>query len=71
LEPLGGVGRAGYFTDPRETRGLRAISSGPSIVMMEAAEHGDGDAVPLGGALRRDRGQLVDPVLEFVALRRQ
>jgi len=29
---------------------------------MEAAEHGEGDDVPLGRAVRRDRGLLTDPV---------
>ena len=32
-------GRADYFMDPRETRGLRAVSCGPWIVVMEATEH--------------------------------
>jgi hypothetical protein len=45
---------AGYFKDPRKTRGRRAISCGRSIVMMEAAEHEDGNDVPLSRALRRD-----------------
>ena len=30
---------------------------------MEAAEHGEGDDVPLGRAVRRDRGLLTDPLV--------
>ena len=45
-------GSAGYFTDPRETRWLRAVSSGPSILVMEAPEHWERDDVPLGRAER-------------------
>ena len=51
------------FTDPRETRGLRAVSCGPSIVVMEATEHWEGHDVPLGRALCGDGGQLVDPLV--------
>jgi hypothetical protein len=63
LVQLAGARRAGYFTDPRETRGLCAASCGPSIVVMEATEHWEGHDVPLGRALRGDRGQLVDPLV--------
>jgi hypothetical protein len=55
--------RAGYFTDPRETRELRAVSCGPSIVVMEATEHWEGHDVPLGTALCGDRGLLVHPLV--------
>ena len=49
-----------------KTRGLRVVSCGPSIVMMEAAEHGDGGdrtgewgPDPLGG----NRGLLPDSLV--------
>ena len=55
--------RAGYFMDPRELAGSGHASCGPSILVMEAAEHGEGDDVPLGRAVRRDRGLLTDPLV--------
>ena len=55
--------RAGYFTDPRETRELRAVSCGLSIVVMEATEHWEGHDVPLGTALCGDRSPLVNPLV--------
>src|ERR1019366_7715785 len=41
---------------------LRRPSDEASLVM-EAAEHGEGDDVPLGRAVRRDRGLLTDPLV--------
>src|ERR1019366_168964 len=55
--------RAGYFTDPRETRRLRALSCGPSIIVMDAAEHWEGDDVSLGRALCMDRRSLPEPLV--------
>jgi hypothetical protein len=55
--------RAGYFADSRENSRAPAVSCGPSVVMMEATEHGEGNDVALGRAVRRDGGQLVDPLV--------
>jgi hypothetical protein len=37
--------RAGYFMDPRELAGSGHASCGPSILVIEAAKHGEGDDV--------------------------
>jgi hypothetical protein len=47
----------------RENSRLRAGSCGPSILVMQAAEHWEGDDVPLGRALRGDLGLLMDPLV--------
>jgi hypothetical protein len=47
----------------RENSRPRAGSCGPSILVMQATEQGEGDDVPLSGALRGDGRLLVDPLV--------